>query len=78
MATLLVVSGYLAAELAGLSAPWVYMPVEAGLASYLLARLPGRVRGLTTLALVLAAASGSSSVCLASIICSRSFCSQAD
>jgi formate hydrogenlyase subunit 3/multisubunit Na+/H+ antiporter MnhD subunit len=54
MATLLVVSGYLAAELAGLSAPWVYMPVEAGLASYLLARLPGRVRGLTTLALVLA------------------------
>jgi len=54
MAALLVVSGYLAAELAGLSAPWVYIPLLAGLAMCLAVRLPGRVQGLTTLALVLA------------------------
>jgi formate hydrogenlyase subunit 3/multisubunit Na+/H+ antiporter MnhD subunit len=54
MAALLVVSGYLAARLAGLFAQWVYMPLLAGLVIYLLARLPGRVQGLTTLVLVLA------------------------
>src|SRR5215471_15223253 len=57
MAVLLAVSGYIAAELAGLSAPWVYLPLVAGLAVYLLAWLPSRVQGLTTLVLVLAAGS---------------------
>jgi formate hydrogenlyase subunit 3/multisubunit Na+/H+ antiporter MnhD subunit len=52
MTALLVVSGYLAAELAGLSALWVYTPLVAGLAMCLLARLPGRVQGLATLAVV--------------------------
>ena len=50
---LLAVSGYLAAELAGLSALWVCMPLVAGLALYLLARLSGRMQCLATLVLVL-------------------------
>ncbi len=54
MAVLLVISGYFAAELAGLSALWVYLPPVAGLAVYLLARLPSRAQGLITLVLVLA------------------------
>jgi len=54
MAALLVVSGYLTAELAGLSARWAYVPLVAGLAICLLARLPSQVQGLTTLAIVLA------------------------
>src|SRR5262249_8702274 len=52
MALLLVVSGYLSADLAGLTSLWVYLPLVAGLAVYLLARLPGRAQGLMTLALV--------------------------
>src|SRR5262249_26470365 len=54
MAALLVVSSYLAAERAGLAAPWAYVPLVAGLAMCLLARLPGLVQGLTTLALAFA------------------------
>jgi formate hydrogenlyase subunit 3/multisubunit Na+/H+ antiporter MnhD subunit len=54
MAVLLAMSGYVAAELAGLSALWVYLPLVAGLAVYLLARVPGRAQGLVTLVLVLA------------------------
>ncbi len=54
MAVLLVISGCFAAELAGLSALWVYLPPVAGLAVYLLARLPSRAQGLITLVLVLA------------------------
>src|SRR5262249_18618300 len=36
---LLVMGGYLAGKLAGLAAPWAYMPLVAGLVLYLLARL---------------------------------------
>jgi formate hydrogenlyase subunit 3/multisubunit Na+/H+ antiporter MnhD subunit len=54
MAALLVVSGYLAGKLAGLAAQWVYMPLVAGLAVYLLSGLPARVQGVATLVLVLA------------------------
>jgi formate hydrogenlyase subunit 3/multisubunit Na+/H+ antiporter MnhD subunit len=53
MALLLAVSGYLSADLAGLTSLWVYLPLVAGFAVYLLARLPGRVQGLITLVLVL-------------------------
>ena len=53
MVSLLIVSGYLAAGLAGLSAAWVYLPLIAGLAIYLLDRLPGPVQGATTLVLAL-------------------------
>src|SRR5262245_51670123 len=49
MAALLVVSGYFVAELAGITARWVYLPLVAGLSVCLLARLPGRAQGLTTL-----------------------------
>jgi formate hydrogenlyase subunit 3/multisubunit Na+/H+ antiporter MnhD subunit len=57
MAALLVISGYFAAELAGLSALWVYLPLVAGVAVYLLARLPSLAQGIATLALVLAGGS---------------------
>ncbi len=53
MAVLLMISGYLAAERAGITALWVYLPLVAGFIVYLLARLPGRVQGLATLVLVL-------------------------
>jgi formate hydrogenlyase subunit 3/multisubunit Na+/H+ antiporter MnhD subunit len=54
MAVLLVVSSYFAADLAGLSALWVYLPLIAGLAVSMLARLPGLAQGVATLVLVLA------------------------
>ena len=54
MALLLVVSGYLCANYAGLTSLWVYLPLAAGIAVYPLARLPGRVQGLITLVLVAA------------------------
>jgi formate hydrogenlyase subunit 3/multisubunit Na+/H+ antiporter MnhD subunit len=57
MAVLLAVSGYFAAELAGLSALWVYLPLVAGVAVYLLARLPSLAQGVATLVLVLAGGS---------------------
>ena len=52
MALLLVLSGYLSADFAGLTSVWGYLPLVAGLAVYLLARLPGRLQGLITLVLV--------------------------
>jgi formate hydrogenlyase subunit 3/multisubunit Na+/H+ antiporter MnhD subunit len=52
MALLLVASGYLAGELAGLAAPWAYMPLAAGVLLYMLARLPSRVQCLIVLVLV--------------------------
>ena len=52
MALLLVVSGCLSADFAGLTSVWVYLPLVAGFAVYLLARLPGRVQGMITLVLV--------------------------
>jgi formate hydrogenlyase subunit 3/multisubunit Na+/H+ antiporter MnhD subunit len=53
MAMLLVVSGYLAAELAGFSALWAYMPLAAGLIVGALGLLPARAQGVATLVLVL-------------------------
>jgi formate hydrogenlyase subunit 3/multisubunit Na+/H+ antiporter MnhD subunit len=52
MALLLVVSGYISAELAGLTSLWVYLPLVAGLAVYVLAGLPERAQGLITLVVV--------------------------
>ncbi|WP_027577952.1 proton-conducting transporter membrane subunit [Bradyrhizobium sp. Ai1a-2] len=52
MALLLVVSGYVAGELAGLAAPWSYMPLVAGLVLYMLAGLPSRMQCLIMLVLV--------------------------
>jgi formate hydrogenlyase subunit 3/multisubunit Na+/H+ antiporter MnhD subunit len=54
MVFLLAVSGYVAADLAGLTAPWMYLPVFAGLVMWLLVPLPGRAQGLIALPLVLA------------------------
>ena len=55
MAVLLVASGYFTAELAGLDVLWVYIPLVAGLAMYLLTWLPSRVQCLATILLVLVA-----------------------
>ena len=63
MAALLFVCGYLAADLAGIDAWWVYLPLVAGLAVYLLAGFPGRIQGMATLLLVLAGVSGSFAAC---------------
>jgi formate hydrogenlyase subunit 3/multisubunit Na+/H+ antiporter MnhD subunit len=52
-ALLLVVSGYFSAILAGLSARWVFVPLAAGLALYLLDGLPGRVKGMLVIAVLL-------------------------
>ena len=54
MASLLAVSGYVAADLAGLTARWTYLPILAGLAVWLLSPLPGQVQGFIALVLVLA------------------------
>jgi formate hydrogenlyase subunit 3/multisubunit Na+/H+ antiporter MnhD subunit len=54
MALLLLVSGYIAADLAGFAAPWAYVPVFAGVAVWLLSPLPGRAQGIIALLLVLA------------------------
>ncbi len=54
MALLLAVSGYIAADLAGFTAHWMYLPIAAGLAVWLLSPLPGRAQGLIALVLVLA------------------------
>jgi formate hydrogenlyase subunit 3/multisubunit Na+/H+ antiporter MnhD subunit len=55
MAVLLVVSGVIAARLAGIDALWVALPLGAGLVVFLLTRLPARMQGLLVLALVLLA-----------------------
>jgi formate hydrogenlyase subunit 3/multisubunit Na+/H+ antiporter MnhD subunit len=55
MGALLIVSGAIAARLAGADALWIALPLAAGLAVWLLARLPARMQGLTALALVLMA-----------------------
>jgi formate hydrogenlyase subunit 3/multisubunit Na+/H+ antiporter MnhD subunit len=52
-ALLLVVSGYLASMLAGLSSLWVFVPLAAGVALYLLDDLPGRAKTLLTCAVTL-------------------------
>ena len=54
MAFLLAVSGFIAADLAGFTAHWMYLPVLAGFALWLLSPLPGRAQGLIALVLVLA------------------------
>ena len=54
MAFLLAVSGLIAADLAGFTAHWMYLPVSVGLAVWLLSPLPGRAQGLIALVFVLA------------------------
>lgn len=54
MAFLLAVSGFIAADLAGFTARWMYLPVLAGFAVWLLSPLPGRAQGFIALVLVLA------------------------
>ncbi len=55
MSALLIISGTIAAYFAGLVAVWVALPLAAGAAVWLLSRLPSRMQGLFTLALVLIA-----------------------
>ena len=52
-ALLLVVSGYFEAILAGVSSPWILLPIGAGLLLYLLDGLAGRIKGLLVLVLML-------------------------
>lgn len=54
MAFLLTVSGLIAADLAGFTARWMYLPILAGSAVWLLSPLPGPVQGVIALALALA------------------------
>lgn len=54
MAFLLAVSGFITADLAGFTVRWMYLPVLAGFALWLLSPLPGRAQGLIALVLVLA------------------------
>jgi formate hydrogenlyase subunit 3/multisubunit Na+/H+ antiporter MnhD subunit len=53
MALLLAICGYISAMLAGLSSSWVFIPLVAGLLLCLLDGLPGRIKCLIALALVL-------------------------
>lgn len=55
MALLLIVSGGIAAWLAGVEALWIALPLACGLAIWLVYRLPARIQGLIALALVLIA-----------------------
>lgn len=52
-ALLLVVSGCVAAILAGLSSMWMFLPLGGGLVLYLLDGLPGRAKGLLVVLLTL-------------------------
>jgi formate hydrogenlyase subunit 3/multisubunit Na+/H+ antiporter MnhD subunit len=54
IAFLLVLSGCAAASLAGLSSAWVFLPLGAGAALYLLDHLPGRVKAVACFAVALA------------------------
>jgi formate hydrogenlyase subunit 3/multisubunit Na+/H+ antiporter MnhD subunit len=54
MAFLLAVTGLIAADLAGVTAHWIYLPLSAGLAVWVLSPLPGRAQGLIALVFVLA------------------------
>jgi formate hydrogenlyase subunit 3/multisubunit Na+/H+ antiporter MnhD subunit len=53
MAALLIVSGAIAARLAGIDALWVFLPLGAGLVLYLLDELPGRAKCLLVIAVAL-------------------------
>jgi formate hydrogenlyase subunit 3/multisubunit Na+/H+ antiporter MnhD subunit len=53
MACLLALSGLIAADLAGFTAHWMYLPLSAGLAVWLLSPLPGRAQGMIALLAVL-------------------------
>jgi formate hydrogenlyase subunit 3/multisubunit Na+/H+ antiporter MnhD subunit len=52
MAALLFLSGIIAAQLAGIDALWISLPLAAGLAMWLLYRLPARLQGTVALAIV--------------------------
>jgi formate hydrogenlyase subunit 3/multisubunit Na+/H+ antiporter MnhD subunit len=54
-ALVLVVSGYATSVFAGLSSPWVYLPLAAGFVIFLLDGWPGRVKGLLVIAIALTA-----------------------
>jgi formate hydrogenlyase subunit 3/multisubunit Na+/H+ antiporter MnhD subunit len=53
LALLLVVSGYFEAILAGVSSAWIFLPLGAGLALYLLDGLAGRIKGILVLVFTL-------------------------
>ena len=53
MAALLFVSGAIAARFAGVDTFWIALPLAAGLAVWLLYRLPARLQGVVALAIVL-------------------------
>ena len=55
MAALLAGCGYFAADLAGIGSSWVFVPMIAGLALYLLERAEVPINGATALAVVLIA-----------------------
>jgi formate hydrogenlyase subunit 3/multisubunit Na+/H+ antiporter MnhD subunit len=52
-ALLLAVCGYFEAILAGVSSPWIFLPLGAGLVLYLLDGLAGRIKGLLVLVFAL-------------------------
>ena len=53
MAALLFISGVIAAQLAGIDALWIALPLAAGLVVWLLYRLPARMQGIIALTIVL-------------------------
>ncbi|MFL5205374.1 MAG: proton-conducting transporter membrane subunit [Microvirga sp.] len=57
VALLLCISGYVAARASGAGAPWMFVPLLAGLVLHALDRIPGRAKGLLMLAVVLVAGS---------------------
>ena len=53
VALLLCISGYVAARASGAGAPWMFAPLLAGIVLYALDRMPGRVKDVLMLAVVL-------------------------
>jgi formate hydrogenlyase subunit 3/multisubunit Na+/H+ antiporter MnhD subunit len=53
VALVLCISGYVAARASGAGAPWMFGPLLAGIILYALDRMPGRVKGVLMLAVVL-------------------------
>ncbi len=53
VALLLCISGYAAARASGAGAPWMFVPLLAGLILYALDRMPGRAKNVLMLAVVL-------------------------
>lgn len=53
VALFLCISGYVAARASGAGAPWMFVPLLAGIILYALDRMPGRTKGVLMLAVVL-------------------------